>query len=97
MKQHEIDPAAIVLPKVVMAIKSQNGYHTFSCPACDRRNKVHEKRAVNYLTDEQRKEQPLASPVQVYTWDSTLHFICAGCHREIHVTRCPDGGLIVIP
>jgi len=94
MKQHEVDPKAIVLPKVVMAFLSKNGYHTFNCPACNRRNKVHEKRAINYLTPEQREEQKV--PGAIFTWDTTLHFICAGCHREVHVDRCPDGGLIVL-
>ncbi len=84
MKQHTRDPNAIVLPKVVMAFKSQAGYHTFNCPACDRRNKVHEKRAINYLPKQR-------------TWTgNTLQFICVGCHREVHVDRCPEGGLIVL-
>lgn len=94
MEQHKVDPRAIVLPKVVMAFKSQNGYHTFNCPACERRNKVHEKRAINYLTDEERAEQHV--PGGVFTWDRCLHFICVGCHREVHVDRCPEGGLIVL-
>ncbi len=95
MKQHVKDPTAIVLPRVVMAFKSQNGYHTFNCPACDRRNKVHEKRAINYLTPEKRKEMDKGTAFN-YTWDTTLHFSCAGCHREVHVSRCPVGGLIVL-
>ncbi len=95
MEQHRKDPRAIVLPKVVMAFKSKAGYHTFHCPACERRNKVHEKRAINYLTPEKRKEMNKGT-VFDFTWDKTLHFICAGCHREVHVSRCPDGGLIVL-
>lgn len=88
MEQHKVDPDAIVLPKVVMAFKSQNGYHTFNCPACDRRNKAHEKRAINYVPP--NEEQP-------ETWNGmSLHFICVGCHREVHVDRCPEGGLIVL-
>ncbi len=89
MEQHRNDLSAIVLPKVVMAFKSQSGYHTFTCPACDQRNKAHEKRAINYLPGDPKKNvQP--------RWNGpTLHFSCVGCHREIHVSRCPDGGLIV--
>ncbi len=94
MKQHTRDPKAIVLPRVVMAFKSEAGYHTFNCPMCDQRNKVHEKRAMNYLGTDQRKKQ--AKPGSVFTWDKTLYFSCVKCHREIHVTRCPVGGLIVI-
>lgn len=71
----------IILPKVVMAFKSEAGYHTFNCPACDQRNKAHEKRATN---------------VGGTTAGGTMHFNCVGCHREIHVTRCPVGGLIVL-
>ena len=103
MEQHKVDPRAIVLPKVVMAFKSQAGYHTFNCPACDQRNKVHEKRAINYLTDEQRVEKikerggdPAWASQIVFTWDNCLHFICVGCHKEVHVDRCPEGGLIVL-
>ena len=88
MKQHIKDPRAIVLPKVVMAFKSQNGYHTFNCPACDQRNKAHEKRAINYL--------PATENIQARFKGDMLHFSCVGCHREIHVSRCPVGGLIVL-
>lgn len=95
MKQHTRDPQAIVLPKVVMAFKSEAGYHTFSCPACDQRNKVHEKRAINYLTPKQRNETERGQGA-IFTWDTMLHFSCVGCHREIHVSRCPAGGLIVL-
>lgn len=91
MKQHIIDPTAIVLPKVVMAFKSQAGYHTFTCPACDQRNKVHEKRAMNYVPADPTKNRPKEA------WKgASLHFSCVGCHREVHVDRCPEGGLIVL-
>lgn len=90
MKQHTRDLKAIVLPKVVMAFKSEAGYHTFSCPACDQRNKVHEKRAINYVNPD-----PTGGERGGIKGD-TMHFICVGCHRETHVTRCPVGGLIVL-
>jgi len=76
-----------------MALTSRRGYHTFHCPVCDRLNKVHEKRAINYVPLEKR--EPLDRPAMKYTWDDTLHFICAECHREIHVSRCPAGGIIL--
>ena len=88
MEQHRKDPRAIVLPKVVMAFKSAKGYHTFDCPACDRRNKAHEKRAINYV--------PGADDSPAAFKGDTLQFNCVGCHREVHVSRCPDGGLIVL-
>jgi hypothetical protein len=72
----------IIIPKVVMSFKSEGGYHTFNCPACDQRNKVHEKRAINF------------DPDTVTT--GSMHFSCVGCHREVHVDRCPVGGLIVL-
>ena len=82
MKQHQHDPKAIIFPKRVMAWKSERGYHTFTCPACDQRNKAHEKRAINYDPEAQIA--------------GCMHFICVGCHREVHVDRCPAGGLIVL-
>ncbi len=88
MKQHVKDPRAIVLPKVVMAFQSKAGYHTFTCPACDQRNKAHEERAINY--------RPATPNIQAQWKGDTLHFVCVGCHREVHVSRCPDGGLIVL-
>ncbi len=91
MKQHVRDPKAIILPKVVMAFRSERGYHTFTCPACDQRNKAHEKRAINFDDADPTAGHP--EP----TWKGdTLHFICVGCHREVHVSRCPVGGLIVL-
>ena len=94
MEQHKVDPKAIVLPKVVMAFISKAGYHTFNCPACERRNKVHEKRAINYVIPAQVKDSEYRAPY----WKGTglLQFICAGCHREVHVQPCPVGGLIVL-
>lgn len=84
MKQHVRDPKAIIVAKRVMAWKSERGYHTFTCPACDQRNKAHEKRAINY------------DPKTESHHGSMLHFICVACHREVHVDRCPAGGLIVL-
>ncbi len=93
MEQHRKDPRAIVLPKVVMAFQSKNGYHTFNCPACDRRNKAHEKRAINYVPLDHGAG---GEPIPEHHKGETMHFSCVGCHREIHVSRCPDGGLIVL-
>ncbi len=75
----------IIVPKVVMAFKSEAGYHTFNCPACDQRNKAHEKRATNF-----DPEKTTHAPGEI------MQFTCVGCHRETHVTRCPVGGLIVL-
>ncbi len=91
MEQHRKDPRAIVLPKVVMAFKSQSGYHTFNCPACDRRNKVHEKRAINFVPANESE-----GVKEHWTGQGTLAFSCVGCHREVHVSPCPVGGLIVL-
>ena len=91
MEQHKRDPNAIVLPKIVMAFKSMSGYHTFHCPACDRRNKVHEKRAINFVPGDPKKNHP-----DTWSGNGSLHFVCAGCHREVHVAPCPQGGLIVL-
>jgi len=91
MKQHTVDPKAIILPHVVMAFISKNGYHTFHCPVCERRNKVHEKRAINFVPGNPKTQTP-------DTWSGSgfLQFICAGCHREVHISQCPAGGLIVV-
>jgi len=92
MDQHKADPSRIVLPKLVMAFKSLNGYHTYHCPACDRRNKVHEKRAINFVA----KDESKGIPGDHWTGTGSLQFVCAGCHREVHVDPCPQGGLIVL-
>lgn len=91
MEQHRRDPKAIILPKIVMAFKSKAGYHTFHCPACDQRNKVHEKRAINFVPGNKSE-----GTIDYHKGSGALHFICVGCHREVHVDRCPDGGLIVL-
>lgn len=91
MEQHKPDPSRIVLPKLVMAIKSMNGYHTFHCPACERRNKVHEKRAINYVPADESEGIKAH-----WTGTGSLHFVCCQCHREVHVDPCPQGGLIVL-
>lgn len=94
MDQHKRDPKAIVMAKIVMAWKSQRGYHTFDCPGCGQRNKVHQRRAINYI--------PTVVPApgvegRPESWKGDLlHFICVGCHREVHVSKCPVGGLIVL-
>lgn len=84
MEQHKADPNRIVLPKVVMASSSEKGYHRFSCPGCDAANTVHEQRAINF------------NPEQGSHAGETLHFVCRKCKLEVHVSRCPVGGLIVL-
>ena len=80
----------ILIPKIVMAWKSERGYHTFNCPGCEQRNKTHEKRALNYINPD-----PTGGERGGFKGEH-LHFVCVGCHREVHVSRCPAGGLIVL-
>lgn len=84
----------IIVPKVVMSWKSEGGYHTFNCPACDQRNKAHERRAINYVEPKMSDGGTVA--IDEHWKGDALHFSCVGCHRTIHVTRCPVGGLIVL-
>ena len=93
MEQHKADPRAIVMPKVVMAFISRNGYHTFHCPGCEQRNKVHEKRAINFVPADNGAG---GEPIPEHWVGEMLHFSCVQCHREVHVDPVPEGGIITL-